>query len=91
MTAGIGWRLIYGIGIVLFNLISGNASLLSTSLSSFILSFVLLQGMVNAFFIYPVFSLKKMRTLSGRLVTKPGFAILSLMAAVSIELLSHII
>ena len=91
IAAGIGWRIIYGVGIVLFNLLTGSASLLSAPLLTFILSFILLQGLINGLFIYPVFATKKIHSVTGKFATSPVFAAIAFVIAVSFEILSHII
>ncbi len=91
MFTGIAWRVLYALGVALFNMVFYGSFALPTSAATHILSFILLQGVINGIILYPVFKSEKIFELKGQLATRPGFAIISLAMAISLELFSHII
>ena len=82
LFGGISWRIFYLATLFILGYFTPH-----TSISAYILSFILLQGMLNAIFIYPVLKIKNIKALRGELAVRPEFAIILFSLAVSLELI----
>ncbi len=88
---GVSWRIIYLAGVAFVNVMINGHYTLPSTIFTYILSFILLQGLLNSLVIYPVLRAKSIKYPSRDILIRPEFAIVSFSIAVSLELLSRII
>lgn len=91
MFTGISWRVFYLIGALAFNALLFGHFIPSITWTSYITSFILIQGILNGLVIYPVLKIRAIKALKGEILIRPGFAIILFSLAVALELLSKAI